>query len=100
MKDPLIIDEPRPSRFGWTRARVVFLALSGAAVVATLLWASEVVLPFIMALIIAYVLTPAVELCERAKLPRALSITWSTWSRSARSTWPWPPWPRACTKRR
>lgn len=74
MKDPLIIEEARPSRFGWTRARIVFLSLSAAFVLATLLLSREVVLPFIMALIIAYVLTPAVELCERAKLPRAVSI--------------------------
>lgn len=74
MSEPVIIDEPRPSRTGWTRQRLIFLSLSALFAVAILWWASEVILPFIMALIIAYVLTPAVELCERAKIPRAVSI--------------------------
>jgi predicted PurR-regulated permease PerM len=68
-REPLIVDAT-----GWTRQRLVFLCVSALFVVATVWWAAEVILPFIMALIIAYVLTPAVELCERAKLPRAISI--------------------------
>ncbi len=74
MTEPLIIEEPRGSRFGWTRSRLVFLSASGLFALLTIWWAAEVILPFIMALIIAYVLTPAVDLCERAKLPRAISI--------------------------
>lgn len=74
MSEPLIIEEPRPSRHGWTRDRVVFLAVSSALVLALLWWSAEVTLPFIMALIIAYVLTPAVDLVERAKVPRAVAI--------------------------
>lgn len=71
----MMTDSPIPvSGTGWTRSRIVFLAVSGVALVALFVWTSEVLLPFILALITAYVLTPAVALCERMKLPRALSI--------------------------
>ncbi len=59
---------------GWTRGRVVFLAVSGTLVLALLIWAREVLLPFLLALIIAYVLTPFVALAERARVPRAAAI--------------------------
>lgn len=74
MKQPLIIDDAGDERLGWTRSRIVFLAVSGVLVLLLLRWASEVVLPFILAAILAYVLTPLVAQFERAKLPRALSI--------------------------
>jgi predicted PurR-regulated permease PerM len=61
------------SSSGWTRSRIVFLGISAAFVVAVLWWSSEVLLPFVLALIVAYVLTPLVALCER-KMPRAASI--------------------------
>jgi predicted PurR-regulated permease PerM len=53
---------------------VVFLAVSGTAVLALLVWAREVLLPFLIALIVAYVLTPLVALAERARVPRAAAI--------------------------
>jgi predicted PurR-regulated permease PerM len=59
---------------GWTRGRVVFLAVSAALVVGVLVWAHEVLLPFLLALIIAYVLTPLVALAERVRVPRAAAI--------------------------
>jgi predicted PurR-regulated permease PerM len=59
---------------GWTRERIVFLSVSGALVLGLLIWAREVLLPFVLALIIAYVLTPLVALCERARVPRAAAI--------------------------
>jgi predicted PurR-regulated permease PerM len=59
---------------GWTRARIVFLAVSGVLVLGLLIWAREVLLPFVLALIIAYVLTPLVERCERLRVPRAAAI--------------------------
>jgi len=59
---------------GWTRSRVVFLAVSAALLVAFVVWASEVLLPFILGLIIAYVLTPLVARCERARVPRPAAI--------------------------
>jgi predicted PurR-regulated permease PerM len=52
----------------------VFLAISAAVVLAVLVWAREVLLPFILALIIAYVLTPLVARCERLRVPRAAAI--------------------------
>jgi predicted PurR-regulated permease PerM len=77
MVDPVIIEDAgrvSSSSGGWSRSRVIFLAISAAVVTALLWWASEVLLPFVLALIIAYVLTPLVERCERAKIPRAVSI--------------------------
>jgi predicted PurR-regulated permease PerM len=76
MREPLIIDDRDPPgiRPGWNRTRIVFLAVSFALVATILWWSSDVLLPFILALIIAYVLTPLVALCERARVPRALSI--------------------------
>src|SRR5690606_27841526 len=59
----------------WTRRRVVFLAISGVALVALLLATRTVLLPFVLALIIAYVLTPLVGFCEqRLRMPRSLAI--------------------------
>lgn len=62
------------SRPGWNRGRVVFLAVSGALAVAGLWAVREVLLPFVLAIIIAYVLTPLVELCERVYIRRSLAI--------------------------
>jgi predicted PurR-regulated permease PerM len=59
---------------GWTRPRIVFLAVSAALLVAFVVWASEVLLPFFLGLIIAYVLTPLVARCERARVPRPAAI--------------------------
>jgi predicted PurR-regulated permease PerM len=74
---PISIREPPSTRGGsggWTRERIVFLALSSAVVIALLIWAAEVLLPFILALIIAYVLAPLVERVERWRVPRAAAI--------------------------
>lgn len=71
MKSPSL-DEP--SGGGWTRARVVFLLISALAVVAIGWLASEVLLPFILALVIAYVLMPAVALVERLRVPRSAAV--------------------------
>lgn len=77
MTVPISVLEPPSTRGGsggWTRQRVVFLAISGVVVTALLIWAREVLLPFIMALIIAYVLAPLVERVERWRVPRAAAI--------------------------
>ncbi len=52
----------------------MFLSISAAITAALLLWAREVLLPFILALIIAYVLAPLVERVERWRVPRAAAI--------------------------
>ncbi len=67
--EPLITDSG-----GWSRSRIVFLGLSGVLVLALLWWASAAILPFVLALIIAYVLTPLVAFAERRRVPRSLSI--------------------------
>lgn len=60
---------------GWTRARVVFLSVAGGLTVLLLVLVREVLLPFSLAAIIAYVLAPLVTWGERnARLPRPLSI--------------------------
>jgi predicted PurR-regulated permease PerM len=48
--------------------------VSGALLVAFVVWASEVLLPFFLGLIIAYVLTPLVARAERARVPRPAAI--------------------------
>jgi predicted PurR-regulated permease PerM len=54
--------------------RHIFLGVSAAAAVAVMVLAHEVMLPFILATVIAYVLTPLVAMAERRKLPRALAV--------------------------
>jgi predicted PurR-regulated permease PerM len=75
VKEPVIIQEtPSGPRPGWNRARVVFLGVSAVLVAALLHWAGSVLLPFVLAAILAYVLTPLVALCERIRIPRVLAI--------------------------
>jgi predicted PurR-regulated permease PerM len=70
-----VTDTPGPpSGPGWTQRRILFLAASGVALVAILYLTAEVLLPFLLALIVAYVLTPAVGLAERVRVPRAVAI--------------------------
>ena len=59
----------------WGRRHVIFLSISGAVAVLLIYIAHAILLPFILALVIAYVLTPAVAICERRlRLPRSVSI--------------------------
>lgn len=58
----------------WGRRRIIFLVTS-ALVLFLVIWATRaVVLPFVLAIIIAYVLTPLVAWCERRGLGRVISI--------------------------
>jgi predicted PurR-regulated permease PerM len=66
-------EPPGPGGY-WTRARVIFLGASALFAALVLLWSREVLLPFILAVIIAYVLTPAVVFCERRRVPRSVAI--------------------------
>jgi predicted PurR-regulated permease PerM len=52
------------------RSRIVFLAIWGAITIAALLFAQEILLPFILGLVVAYVLTPAVRWAESFRVPR------------------------------
>ena len=54
--------------------RPAFLITSGLAFVAVVLWAHDVMMPFLLALVIAYVLTPAVAWIERRRVPRGVAI--------------------------
>lgn len=59
---------------GWTRSRVAFVGAAAAFALVVLIWAHSLVLPFTLALLLAYVLTPAVAWCERRGIPSALSV--------------------------
>lgn len=67
---PIIIDPMRGAR----RRHTIFLAVSAAVLVAVVVAARSVLLPFVLAVVIAYVLTPAVAWVERKRVPRALAI--------------------------
>jgi predicted PurR-regulated permease PerM len=54
--------------------RTFFLTASAVAVVAILIAAHDVILPFVIALVIAYVLTPLVTAVERRRVPRAAAL--------------------------
>ncbi len=56
------------------RRHAIFLGVSAAIVVAILVASSAVLLPFVLALVIAYVLTPLVAWVESRKVPRAAAI--------------------------
>jgi predicted PurR-regulated permease PerM len=58
----------RPSR------RAIFLAVSAVLVVALIIAARAVLLPFILGLVVAYVFTPAVLRVERLRIPRWAAI--------------------------
>lgn len=59
---------------GWTRSRVLFLSVSALLCLALMIWAHAVMLPFIMAGIVAYVLTPAVAALERRRVPSGTAV--------------------------
>ena len=53
---------------------MIFLLVSAVATCALLVATREVLLPFLVAIVLAYVLTPLVALCEKIRIPRALAI--------------------------
>lgn len=66
---------PLAARNGWTKRRAVFLSVSSLLALALLVAVREVLLPFLLGLVIAYVLTPLVQFGEtRLRMPRSLSI--------------------------
>src|SRR4051794_22954095 len=56
------------------RRHTIFLSVTAAIVIAVIALAHSVLLPFVLALVIAYVLAPAVAWVERKRVPRALAI--------------------------
>lgn len=59
---------------GSPRRRTIFLAVSAVCVGAIIVAAHQVLLPFVLALVVAYVLTPAVRRVEKARVPRWAAI--------------------------
>ena len=76
MMPPTVPDESPLSRRAtpspWRR--YVFLAVSAALVIAVMVAAREVMLPFVLAVVIAFVLLPLVEAVEARRVPRAVAI--------------------------
>jgi predicted PurR-regulated permease PerM len=56
------------------RRHTIFLAVCAAIVAAVIIASHSVLLPFVLALVIAYVLAPAVAWVERKRVPRAIAI--------------------------
>jgi predicted PurR-regulated permease PerM len=54
--------------------RPLFLWGSAAIAIAVMIAAREVMLPFVLAVVIAYVLTPLVAALERRRVPRAIAV--------------------------
>lgn len=67
---PIVHDPLLPPR--WRRP--LFLAVTALVVVAVVVAAREVMLPFVLALLVAYVLTPLVGWVEARKVPRGVAI--------------------------
>lgn len=66
--------EGRDVRAKAHRRYTIFLALSAALALAVIFLAHSVMRPFVLAFVIAYVLTPAVAWVERKRIPRGLAI--------------------------
>jgi predicted PurR-regulated permease PerM len=64
------MEPPRTERF----RRHFFLGASAAIAAAVMIAAHEVMLPFVLAAVIAYVLTPLVGFAERRKVPPAIAV--------------------------
>lgn len=66
-----IIEDPRPAA---RRRHTIFLVTCALVAAAVIVLAHDVLLPFVLALVIAYVLTPLVAWVEKKRVPRALAI--------------------------
>ncbi|HXX68849.1 MAG TPA: AI-2E family transporter [Polyangiaceae bacterium] len=64
-----MFDAPHPT---WRRK--AFVIASAAVAAAVVIAAHEVMLPFVLAAVIAYVLTPLVGIVERQRVPRGLAV--------------------------
>jgi predicted PurR-regulated permease PerM len=63
---------PEPSPPRWRRS--LFLGASALVAAAVVLAAHDVILPFVLAILIAYVLTPLVATVEQRRVPRPLAV--------------------------
>jgi predicted PurR-regulated permease PerM len=67
---PLLLDPARAAK----RRHAIFIGVSAVLTIAVIVAARSVLLPFVLALVIAYLLTPLVAWVERKRVPRALAI--------------------------
>lgn len=63
-----------PSHNSETRSRAIFVGLSAAAVVAFVVIGQSVMLPFLLAVVVAYVLFPLVRQVERLRVARWVAV--------------------------
>jgi predicted PurR-regulated permease PerM len=70
LPEPLIIESSHAAR----RRHAIFLGVSAVLAVTVLIAARSVLLPFVLALVIAYVLTPLVAWVEKKRVSRPLAI--------------------------
>lgn len=66
--------EPQPAPMERSTARRIFLTVSALVAITVCVAAQAVMLPFVLALVVAYVLTPAVLRVERQRVPRWVAI--------------------------
>ncbi|HEY2513395.1 MAG TPA: AI-2E family transporter, partial [Polyangiaceae bacterium] len=71
---PAVPPAPPPLVARSRRRRAIFLAVSALLVVTVIVAARDVLLPFVLALVLAYVLTPLVKLAEVRRVPRGAAI--------------------------
>jgi predicted PurR-regulated permease PerM len=71
-----IPETPPPSGPGSTRRRVVFLSICAAALVAIVLAFHAVLVPFVLAVLLAYLLAPVVARLERVRVGGRLMPRW------------------------
>jgi predicted PurR-regulated permease PerM len=78
----MLIDQPireysfPPSGPGSRKRRIYFLGTSGALLVILLFFFREVLLPFALAIVLAYVLSPVVSACERIVIRKKHAPRW------------------------
>jgi predicted PurR-regulated permease PerM len=70
----IVVTDEEAQRRAARRRHAVFLAVSATIAVAVVIAARSVLLPFVLAAVIAYVLTPLVAWVEKRRVPRALAI--------------------------
>lgn len=73
-REPVIVPEVAPLASGRARARKIFLWLSALTAIAILLVSNDVLLPFVLGLLVAYILLPAVLRIEKLGMPRFAAI--------------------------
>ncbi|MBN1652650.1 MAG: AI-2E family transporter [Deltaproteobacteria bacterium] len=74
--DQTITDSFPPHGPGSRKRRFYFLGASGFLLLVVLVYLREVLLPFALAIVVAYVLSPAVAACEKIKIGKKRAPRW------------------------